>query len=273
MSVPAREARKLEPGTLVEMYEIDLSSLGGPTLYYHPYSKLDPATFTFQGKVFNPWPIDSDGWSTSTEGRLPRPTITVGNINSAVSAMLRLYNDFVGAKVTRRQTFWQYIDGQPQADPLREFTPQVFYVNQRTTESVEMVQFELASNFDTEGVKIPRRQMGPSCPWMYRGTECGFVGSPISDRDGNLLTATNDRGAHNPATTYAAADYVYVMVEGIRVYYVSLASNNTEPLTDDEKWTRDECPKGLRDCKRRFGEDSPLPFGGFPGTRRIPTGP
>jgi hypothetical protein len=70
--------------------------------------------------------------------------------------------------------------------------------------------------------------------------------------------------------TYRTGDFVYVLVGGVRQYYVSIANSNTAPLSDATKWTRDWCSKTLGACKVRFGATNPLPFGAFPGVTRLP---
>lgn len=269
MNYLASDARKIEAGVLIELYSIDLSIFGGPVLYFHPYNRLAPATITFQGLEYQPWPITSEGWAKTTRGTLPRPTLTISNIGSAVSGLLAQYEDFVGAKVTRRRTLERFLDGQPDADPTQEFSPDIYSVERKVSESRIGVQLELSSPFDTEGVKLPARQVLPGCKWGFRSPECTYVGPPLADEDNETLVALVDKGAHNPATVYAIGDYAYVMVAGIRVHYVSLADGNTSALTDKTKWTREACAHNISACRRYHGADQPLPYGGFLGATKL----
>jgi lambda family phage minor tail protein L len=272
MSSIDQQARLLEPGKLVELYTIDAGSLGMPLpLYLHPYIELGTNVLHFQGHAYQPFPIKSEGWDWNTQGTLPRPKITVSNIDSAITAYLRQYGDFIGATVTRRRTYYEYLDDQPGESTTAEYTPDVFVVARKTTETNTIVEFELSSYFDAEGVSLPRRQiLAAFCPWVYRGAECGYTGPPVADLDDKPLTATTDRGAYNSALTYAAGDYTYLLANGVRTYFVSLINGNTGSLLDKTKWGRDACSKSLNACKLRFGADNPLPFGGFPGAAKIP---
>jgi len=257
---------QLETGVLVELFTLDLTALGGPVLYYHPYNKLAPQTITFQGHEYQPWPIKAEGWDMNTKGTLPRPTLSIANVGSMVSAFMRQYGDFIGAEVIHRKTYAQFLDGEPGANPQAEFIPNRFVVERKVSETSTVVQLELATLFDTEGVQLPRRQiLSGYCPWDYRGVECGYTGPPVADEDDNPILATNDRGLYNAALVYNQGDYAYLVINGIRAYYASLINANTAPLTDKTSWVRDTCSKCLRACKMRFGEDNPLPFGGFPG--------
>lgn len=278
MSNIIERSRFMQPGNLVTLYELDLSPQGAEPpdtpIYLHPYSNLEGGTLPFMGNTFNPYPISSEGWDWSTKGVLPRPTVIIGNLGGIATALLERYGDFVGCIVTKRQTYTQYLDsgaepGSPGA--YQQYPIEVYSIERKVDETPTYVQFELSAPWDTEGVFLPRRQVLDYCAWIYRGPECSYVGPPVTDKDGHPITATTDRGAYNATTTYAAGDYTYVMLNGIRIYFVSLANANTASLTDKTKWVRDDCPKKTATgCKPRFGATNPLPYGGFPGVGKIP---
>jgi lambda family phage minor tail protein L len=254
MSALDAAARRLEPGALVKLFVLDLSNEFGPILRFHPYTNLAPNIITFQGVDYSPYPITDEGWDVNTKGTLPRPTVTVSNVGGYASNLLRLYGDFVGCKITRKRTFSQFLDGASEADPTAEFTPEIFTIDRRKTETNTVVQFELSTPFDAQGILIPRRQIIANfCQWLYRGADCTYAGAPIADDQDVLLEATTDRGAYNSATTYAAGDYAYILINTIRQYYVSLINSNTQPLTDAGAWARDLCAKRINSCRLRFG--------------------
>ncbi len=267
-------SRSTSPGALMELYDVDLSLYGGEVLYLHPYTDRGANVFTFQTNEYQPFPIQSSGWDANTQGTLPRPIIRVGNINGIVTALLRQFGDFVGCQITRHRTYRDYLDDGVEAGSpgnYQEYTPDIYVIDRKSKETNTIVEWELATLFDSEGVSLPRRQvLAGYCPWLYRGVECGYTGPPVADVRENALTATTDRGAYNAGTTYANHDYTYVMVNGIRVYYVSISDGNTSPLSDITKWTRDQCAKTISACKARFGATNPLPTGAFPGASKIP---
>lgn len=274
MATIRQRAQQLEAGERVELLEADLSfcTPAGSVYRFHNSTTQGGASITWQSDVYIAYPLKIEGFEYKTEGVLPRPHLSLSNVGSTISALCRACGDCVGAQITRHVTFKEFLDGQPGADPTQEFPPDIFFVDRKVREMNTEVEFELVSAADVQGKQLPGRQIiANTCPWLYRSGEgCDYAGAPKQDDMGNNLTATTDRGAYNPVTVYANHDYTYVLVKGIRQYYVSLASSNTAPLTDATKWTRDWCAKTLSACKVRFGATAPLPFGGFPGTSKLP---
>lgn len=87
----------------------------------------------------------------------------------------------------------------PTADPTQEFPPEVWFIERKSSENNEAVQFELASAFDLQNVRLPRRQIISNyCTWKsvggYRGPYCGYTGIPVAKDDG---TPTSDPGLDN----------------------------------------------------------------------------
>lgn len=90
-------------------------------------------------------------------------------------------------------TVAKYI-GNPTADPTQEMKPEIWYIDRKAVEDNKMVQFELASAMDLNGVQLPRRQIVQNyCTWMsvggYRGPYCNYTGVPVAKADG---TPTSD---------------------------------------------------------------------------------
>ena len=66
----------------------------------------------------------------------------------------------------------------PTADATAEFADDVYFIDRKSRETRDVVEFELAAAFDLEGVSLPRRQIVQNvCPWQYRGAECGYTGT------------------------------------------------------------------------------------------------
>lgn len=258
------------PGVRVELFEADLTPLGGTTFYFHNYTY---GSLFFQGNEYEPYPIRIEGLEYKTNGTLPEPHVFLSNVGSQISALLRAYGDCLGAKITRRLTLFEYLDDQPGADPTQEWPPDIYFIEQRASETNSEVEFVLKSAADIQNKQLPGRQMTSLlCRWVFRGPDCGYTGAPKTDEKGNAVTATTDRGAYNIATTYNLHDYVYVLLGGVRQYYASLVNANNFPLDNAAKWVRTQCSHRLTSgCKAHFGTTAPLPFGGFPGTARLPT--
>lgn len=209
------DVQRLEPGSVVTLYILDAEAIGAETYRFHSH---DAAAISFQGQQYDPWPLEASGFEMSGSGN-PSPKLRVGNVGGFITALCLQFDDLVGAKLTRKRTLAKYLDGSPEADPDEEFPPEIWFIEQKTGENAEAIEFELASAMDFQGVQLPRRQIIANyCPWRYRSAECGYTGPPVADE-------------FDIITTDAA---------------------------------RDKCGKRLQSCKLRFGENSELPFGGFP---------
>jgi lambda family phage minor tail protein L len=61
------------------------------------------------------------------------------------------------------------------ADPNQHYPDDVWFIDQKMSETRYMIEWELASAFDLMGVMLPSRQIHQnSCPWKYAGAECGY---------------------------------------------------------------------------------------------------
>lgn len=221
------DIQRLEPGALVELFELDATAIGGDVLRFHSYTQL--GSIWWQAKEYGPWPIQATGFSRTGQGQQPSPRLAVGNVDGSISALCLYTQDLVGAQVRRRRTLGRFLDarnfadGNAEADPTEELPVELWYVEQKTSETNETVEFELSSALDFNGVQLPRRQIVANvCMWLmiggYRGPQCGYTGTACFDRDDN-------------------------------------------PVSDP---VLDKCGGRLSSCKRRFGENNPLPIGTFP---------
>jgi lambda family phage minor tail protein L len=73
-------------------------------------------------------------------------------------------------------------------DPTAEFPREVYKIARKSSESRQIVEFELAAAFDLVGVRAPKRQcIANICQWVYRSTECGYTGSNYFDANDNSV--------------------------------------------------------------------------------------
>lgn len=231
MTVTINELQKLEPSAIIELFEIDLTPLGGALLRFHAGTNELSQDIVWNGNTYTRYPIDVEGFSQSSGGSLPRLSIKASNALGALSAFLLQYDDLIGAKFTRIRTLKKYLDTvnfiggtNPTADPSMKFDDDIFYIERKVNESYDIIEFEAVSSVDLAGLKLPRRQIiQNTCPFKYRSADCGYTGTDYFDR--------ND------------------LPVGSSVF--------------------DVCGKKLSSCKKRFGENAELPFGGFPGAGLI----
>lgn len=204
--IPA-EIQKLSPSAIIELFVLDLSDFAtsnnlnneDPNFYFHAgvgelklptqndgtvtddSSNRVYAPVVWQGKTYQALPIEVEGFEVTTQGTLPRPVLRVANIKGLISSAIAEYDDLVGCKITRKRTFKKFLDaenfehGNPDADPHQHFPDEIWYVEQKKTETRYTVEWELSSPLDLQGVQLPRRQLiQNSCCWRYCDAGCGY---------------------------------------------------------------------------------------------------
>ncbi|EJH4505442.1 phage minor tail protein L [Cronobacter malonaticus] len=195
------DIQSLSPSALIELFVLDMSNTtSGGKRYFHAGTNELSQPIIWQGISYEPWPIVASGFDKSGQGTLPRPKIQVSNFGGTVSAEVQANDDLVGCKITRKLTLARFLDaanfedGNPTADPNQHFPDEMWFIEQKTLETHQVVEFELSSVFDLMGVQLPYRQIiKNTCPWKYRGAECGYTG-PYFDKN-------------NRQTMLSAADY------------------------------------------------------------------
>ncbi len=220
------EIQKLVPSAVIELFVLDLSLFSQGSVYFHAGTNSLQQRLTWQGKTYDAFPIQVEGFEFNGNGQIPRPKLKVANVTGAITAIVLIYQDLVGAKITRKRTLAKYLDAvnfpggvNPTADPTAEFADDIYYIDRKSRETRDVIEFELAASFDLEGVNLPRRQIVQNvCPWRYRSSECGYTGASYFD-----------------------------------------ANDQSVPIS-----TQDICGKRLSSCQARFGQNAELPFGGFP---------
>ena len=304
---------------------------------FHNNLKLVNRNITFNGQIFAALPIEVSGFEISSNGTLPVPKLTMVSISdgdiffSNFKMFIRYLNGLVGAKVTRIRTFLKYIDGinfysswasntnclthtltldDPTHVPPLDFCPDpnaifpkdVFYVDRKSLESKGMIELELASLIDVQGILLPARVvMEKKCPWQYRGEGCcyeyaankttihgtatlqaeGLANPRANEKDEKIETSIlsySPTAAITPTnwlpnTTYAAGSSAKIEIDRINYYFVSKGatanSEYTPPPPNEKYWMADQCSKTLKGCKIRWANNASfngfLPFGGFPG--------
>jgi lambda family phage minor tail protein L len=201
MAVPFSELQSAAPSAIIELFQLQLNVAQhgvNETHYFHSGSNLNAnGQIVWAGQTYLRWPIEASGYEYNGQGQLPRPTLRIANVmGGTITALIKtLPNGLEGAKVSRIRTLARYLDavnfpggvnplGTP--DPTAEFPREVFYIDRKATENIEVVEFEMCAAFDLAGVRAPKRQcISNICQWAYRGPECGYVGNAYFDANDN----------------------------------------------------------------------------------------
>ena len=220
MSEMFQELLSSSPYAIIELFELhlDLALHGSSDIVrFHAgvNEKSTAGDVIWQGYTYQALPIEVEGFQYNGSGQLPRPKARVANLMGGVSALLLGVNeitpgnDLIGAKFIRIRTLSRFLDPvnftggvNPYGTPADEEMPrEVYYIDRKSAENRNIVEFELAAVFDLAGVRAPKRQvLANLCQWKYRSAECGYTGALYFDELDNPLGAT-------PATNFGASAF------------------------------------------------------------------
>lgn len=187
---------------------------------------------SFGGVQYRPVPLQLTGVQTTGQGPIPRPKVTVPNIDNFARALMGTYRDLIRGKITRRRVFKRFLDGQPEADPTEYYGPDIWFIDRIANAGPDSVTFELASPLDIQGKKLPGRQViRDVCTHTYR-------------------TWTPALGFKQGSCPYAGPNYFTV---------------DGTPTGDP---AADSCGRSFIDCGLRFPYPQSLPTRAFPGSVR-----
>lgn len=192
------EIQQLDPSSVIELFELDMSSFNQGVIRFHAGTNQLRSKVVWQAQAYEAFPIQAEGFEFNGGGQLPRPKLRVANVSASITALVLSYQDLIGCKLTRKRTLAKYLDAvnfiggiNPSADASAAFADDVFYVDRKSRETRDVVEFELATSFDLEGVMLPRRQIVQNvCPWTYRGAECGYTGSAYYDANDRAVSSS-----------------------------------------------------------------------------------
>ena len=191
------DIQKPNVGKLWEGFELDLNPIGvADVLYFSNGVNELGNDVVWQGNTYTRFPIEAEGFEKTGTGTQPRPIIRVANVDGIIGALSRENADLVRAKVTRRRTLVKYLDAvnfpggvNDTADPNAGFDDEVWFIDRKVREDKRVVEWELVSAFDLEGLLLPRRQCIQNvCTWRYRSANCGYAGGPVADRNDQPVT-------------------------------------------------------------------------------------
>ena len=211
------------PSAIIELFELQLFTAihGVSDIYrFHAGTNLvNNGEVVWRGNPYLRMPVEADGFEYTGQGTLPRPKIRISNIlGSITTILLTLPDGLEGAEVTRIRTLARYLDTEnfpspgnflledgdfllledgsflqlepinPTQDNDAEFPREIYYIDRKSVETRDVVEFELAAVFDLAGVRAPKRQcIANVCQWVYRSTECSYTGTNYFDANNNAV--------------------------------------------------------------------------------------
>lgn len=193
MAIPFVELNKINPSSIIELFELELTvgthiAAGNPqnlpTVYrFHAGANLNNfGEVIFQSNSYQRVAVEVQGFEKKSTGTISRPTITFSNLggivqNSSTGLVITMsdflnsvnqvtpHNDLIGAKLTRKMPLASALDnsnfssgsnpfGTPSSDRLRD---EIFVIDRKAVENRQVVQFELTAAHDLENRLIPQR--------------------------------------------------------------------------------------------------------------------
>ncbi len=218
-------------GAEVILFDIDLSIYGQGTIRITASSDNQEAV-QFGGLTYSPHPIEAEGFELVADGPLPRPKITIANIDNSLTALVEQNEDLSGAIVRRIITYERFLDSGADPDPSAHKPIDVYQISRKVTDDGDIMAFELSALMDQEGVVLPSRKIVRDyCGHEYRRWVAGQF-------------------------DYSAATCPYAGASAFDI--------NDDPIAP----ALDQCSKRLSGCIARFGTN-PLPTRAFPGVARL----
>lgn len=226
------EIQKLEPDTLVTLFILDTTPIGGSTVFRFTAMPGTSGDVMFGGNPYTPIDIEATGFEWDGSGAFPKPKLRVANIGGVVSSAIVGYGDLVGATFYRIRTFAMHLDNGSAPDSNATFPIETYTVDQLSKHTKLFLEWTLASSIDQIGMQLPRRQcLRDTCTHRYR------LYDPVS---GNFNYT-------NATCPYTGSN--------------KFKEDGTPTLLNSE----DECDKRLTGCILRFGANGVLPTRSFPG--------
>lgn len=194
--------QRLYPGSIITLIEVDATKFGGQiyrmhseNVRYTPEELLEaqktgvlpPKEIIFRGNAYGARPFGISGIGFTGNGKAEKPKLTLSNLDSRISAMIRSYNGMMQAKVTIWITAAELMDeaGNVEDGAYRKL---VYYVERPSMVNKSIAEFELTSPYDMDGIMIPARITQSVCYWAQRnwyrsGKGCGYNGNRMFDKD------------------------------------------------------------------------------------------
>ena len=183
MTIPVEQLQSLNGFTIIELFELKLIE----NIHYNPNDITTQVLYRFHngtneinteirwdGNIYTPIACNAEGFETSSNTTMARPTLTFANVGGTITTILEIvnkfhtFNDLQRAEVTRIRTLAQFLDdanftdnNNPYgtADPTKELEKQEFLINKKVVENNQICSFELVNTIDFEDLQLPRLQI------------------------------------------------------------------------------------------------------------------
>ena len=239
MANPISETQAINPGSLIELFELttDAALHGSATTYrFHAgTNEINNGNIIWDGNTYIAIPLEADGFKYAN-GQLPRPTLTISNVTNVITAILLNVNqvtpgnDLTGAVVKRRTTLARFLDAA-NFDPVATTTTSTQTVAdpsdaETVTYTVTVANVGGYNIFVINGVNNPVITMKRGSTYIFDQSDATNSGHPLaikSDAGGAQTTTVSGTAGNAGATvTYQP---VYPSAPNDLRYYCTVHGN------------------------------------------------
>lgn len=176
-----------DAGAWLALISVDIAD--GTVLRLTP----NPASVTFDGLTYQPWPMQIDQVQQDSTGGLPDLTVALSNVTREISAYLEV-NDVRGRRVTL-----QYVHSANLADPAALAVDERYDITAVRVRA-DVATFVLGQERLESHVFPGGRFLRDYCRWIYKSADCGYAGALAScDK---ILEGPNGCRAHTNLPRY-----------------------------------------------------------------------
>lgn len=230
------ESQKLDQDTSIALLDIVHATAG--TLRFSSGS-LDPSDLIqYNGNTYQPRQMKVSGGLTAQGSKMPRPGISIDNVDGHFWSIVFLNNDLKGAVVTYREVYRANLDDGTSPSGTEHISEYSFLIHQMKSIDSKTADFQLITSIDREDAKFGRACLRHVCQREYRVADSGTAGVFFAQSDCPYGDAAKRPGTGG---TYYKKD-------------------GTVTAT----WTEDDCGQRHSDCVLRFGATVNLPYQGMP---------
>lgn len=256
VSIIAGDFQQPDPSAIIELFELQLFAAIHDTndIYrFHAGTNfVNNGEVIWKGNTYLRFPVEADGFEYNGQGQLPRPKIRVSNIFGTVTAiLLSLPNGLEGAKVTRIRTLAKYLDAANypvSGDVVLTEDADRLLLEDDSTILIEPLNptEDFSAEFPREIFYVDRKSAeNREIVELELASAFDLIGVRIPKRQciSNICQ-----------WVYRSSECGYTGSN-----YWDADGNVVGTLAQDV------CGKRLDSCKLRFGQNSELPFGSYPG--------
>ena len=153
-SLLSREAQSLNPSSVIHLFTLDASNVGGAIHRFCTEREADGSPVMFGGNQFPQISVKTEGFEWNSDGTLPRPKMSASALNDTFYSLIVLTNGAQGALLLRERTLAKFLDGHEYGGRGIKFSSDLYIVDRVTTLTKSLVTLELITPLDLPRCRV-----------------------------------------------------------------------------------------------------------------------